>query len=166
MAKLVIEKINTNTIEVLGKTVDSATYSGDAGSRNAIKRAYVTLDDVEDNMTVRGADDTIIRKVEKLDKAEIGVSLVNAENISDGKSLATAILKDVYAANGVENDMTEIFVMRGTNETALGEISEIAYALAGTDTGRRALGKWYPTSNGKRVIIRVIAPVNNSGKVA
>lgn len=165
--KVIIEKVNTNSVEIIGKTFDSVTYSGDKNSRNLIKgQTFITLDDVEDNMTVRGeGKDTLIRKVEKLEKAEIKVQLLNAENLNDGASLATAILKNVYIAKGKENDMKEIFVMAGTNDAALNEIKNMALLLGETDTGARAMGKWYPSLNGSRVIIRLCKKINNKGKI-
>ena len=65
MAKLIVEKVNTDSREVLGKTCDSSTYSGDTGSREKIKgQTYITTEDVDDNMTVRGdGEDNLIRKV-------------------------------------------------------------------------------------------------------
>ena len=165
--KVVVEKVNTTTVNVIGKTYDSATYSGDVNSREKIKgQTFITTDDVEDNMTVRGeGKDSIIRKVEAVEKAEVGIQLLNAESLKDGKSLATAILKKVWKAKGKENDMDEIFVMRGTNESALGEIRNIACALAHTETGARALGKWYPTVDGKRVLIRLVSGIDKVGKI-
>lgn len=165
--KVIVEKVNTNSVNVIGKTYDSATYSGDVNSREKIKgQTFITLDDVEDNLTVRGeGKDSIVRKVAEVEKAEIGVQLLNAESLADGKSLATAILKKVWKAKGKENDMDEIFVMKGTNCDALGEILNIACALGDTDTGARALGKWYPTLGGKRVLIRLVAPIEKHGKI-
>ena len=166
--KVVVEKVNTTTVNVIGKTFDSATYSGDVNSREKIKgQTFITTDDVEDNMTVRGeGKDSIIRKVEAVEKVEVGIQLLNAEDLKDGKSLATAILKKVWKAKGKENeDLDEIFVMRGTNESALGEIRNIACALAHTETGARALGKWYPVIEGKRVIIRLIGEIEKTGKI-
>lgn len=165
---VVIEKINNNKIEIIGKTYDSACYSGDVGSREKIKgQTFVTEADVEEGMTVRGeGKDTPIRKVEKLEKAEIFVQLLNAESLSDGKSLASTILRDVWTAKGVENkELNEIFVMKGTNCKALSELLDISACMADTATGARAMGKWYPTMNGKRVIIRLIAPVNEKGVI-
>jgi len=165
--KVVIEKVNTATVNVIGKTFDSATYSGDVNSREKIKgQTFITLDDVDDNMTVRGeGKDSIIRKVEEVDKVEVGAQLLNAESLADGKSLATAILKKVWKAKGKENDLDEIFVMRGTNESALGDLLNIAHALSHTETGARALGKWYPVVGGKRIIIRLIGEIEKTGKI-
>jgi len=165
--KVVVEKVNTVTVNVIGKTYDSATYSGDVNSREKIRgQTFITADDVEDNMTVRGeGKDSIIRKVEPVEKAEVFIQLLNAESLKDGKSLASAILKKVWKAKGVENDMDEIFVMRGTNQNALGEVLNIASALAHTETGARALGKWYPVVDGKRVLIRLVAEIEKTGKI-
>jgi len=165
--KVVVEKVNTVTVNVIGKTYDSATYSGDVNSREKIKgQTFITTDDVEDNMTVRGeGKDSIIRKVEEVEKVEVGVQLLNAEDLKDGKSLATTFLRKVWKAKGVENDLDEYFVMRGTNESALGDLLNIACALAHTETGARALGKWYPTVDGKRVLIRLVAGIEKHGKI-
>ena len=165
--KVVVEKVNTTTVNVIGKTFDSVTYSGDVNSREKIKgQTFITLDDVDDNMTVRGeGKDSIIRKVEAVDKVEVGVQLLNAEALKDGKSLATAILKKVWKAKGKENDLDEIFVMRGTNMDALGDLRNIACALAHTETGARALGKWYPVVDGKRAIIRLVAEIEKTGMI-
>lgn len=165
--KVVVEKVNTTTVNVIGKTFDSATYSGDVNSREKIKgQTFITTDNVEDNMTVRGeGKDSIIRKVEEVEKVEVGVQLLNAEALKDGKSLATAILRKVWKAKGVENDLDEYFVMKGTNQEALGEILNISCALAHTETGARALGKWYPTVDGKRVLIRLVSGIDKVGKI-
>lgn len=169
MAKLIVEKVNTNTVEVIGKTTDSSTYSGDASSREKIKgRIYLTEEYVEDNMTVRGdGEDNLIRKVTKVDKMELRVQLLNAESLDDGKSLATAILRDVHTSAGKENaDMIEVFVKEGTNADQLNEILSLAAKMARTPTGDRANGKWYPaTKEGKRVIIRLYGEVDAKGKV-
>lgn len=169
MAKLIIEKVNTNSVEVIGKTCDSFTFSGDVGSREKIKgQTYLTVDDVDDNMTVRGDNkDNLIRKVTKVDKVELGVQLLNAESIGDGKSLATVILRDVYTSKGRENpDLDEIFVKSDTNTVQLGELLGIADKMARTPTGDRAGGKWYPIKkNGGRVIIRIYDTVNNKGRI-
>ena len=65
--------MNTDSREVIGKTCDSATFSGDVGSREKIKgQTYITTEDVDDNMTVRGdGNDNLIRKVEKAEKIEV-----------------------------------------------------------------------------------------------
>lgn len=169
MAKLIIEKINTNSIEVIGKTCDSCTYSGDAGSREKIKgQTYLTLDDVDADMTVRGdGKDNLIRKVEKVEKIELGIQILNAESLDDGKSLATAILRDVYTSKGKENpELDEIFVKKGTNCAQLNELLSIAAKMARTPTGDRANGKWYPaTKDGKRVIIRIYGEVDGKGHI-
>lgn len=169
MTSVVIEKINNNRVNVIGKTFDSRSYSGDAGSREKIKgQTFITTDDITEGMTVRGeGKDTPIRKVEPCSKQEVFIQLLNAENLDDGKSLASAILKNVWTAKGVENpEMTEIFVMNdGENLGPLCEICNIARSMAGTDTGSRAMGKWYPVVDEKRVIIRLIAPVDKSGRI-
>ena len=170
MAKLIVEKVNTNTVEVIGKTCDSSTYSGDTGSREKIKgQTYITTEDVDDNMTVRGdGDDNLIRKVEKVEKLEVAIQLLNAESIAEGKSLATAILRDVYTSKGKENaEMTEVFVKAGSNCDQLNEILSIAAKLARTELGDRANGKWYPINkaDGKRIIIRLFGEVDGKGKI-
>lgn len=169
MTNVVIEKINTTTANIIGKTFDSTSYSGDAGSREKIKgQTFITSDDIKDGMTVRGeGNDTPIRKVEAVEKIELRVQLLNAESLDDGKSLATVFLRGVWKAKGVENpELDEIFVMAGSNDAALSELNSIALALSRTPTGARALGKWYPaTMDGKRVIIRVIGPINKNGKI-
>jgi len=169
MAKVIIEKVNTQELDVVGKTIDSATYSGDVGSRNKIKRAFITEADVEDNMTVRGeGKDTIIKKASKTEKVEVSVQLLNAEKLDDGKSLATAVLKDVWTADSKENEgMVDVYVKSGTNCQALSEILDIASNLADTATGARALGKWYPVNqDGKRLVIRIISDIDKKGKVS
>jgi hypothetical protein len=166
--KVIVEKINTDTVEIIGKTFDSATYSGDVNSREKIVgQTFITADDVGDNMTVRGeGNDTPIRKVEAVDKVEVRVQLLNAESLDDGKSLASVFLRGVWKAKGIENpDMDEIFVMYGTNEDALAELRHISIAMGATTTGARTLGKWYPAVDGKRVIIRMVGGINKSGKI-
>ena len=170
MTNVVIEKINTTTANIIGKTFDSASYSGDAGSREKIKgQTFITTDDIKDSMTVRGeGNDTPIRKVEAVEKIELRVQLLNAESLDDGKSLASVFLREVWKAKGVENpELDEIFVMTsGENGNALSELIGIASSMARTTTGARAMGKWYPaTMDGKRVIIRLIAPINKNGKI-
>ena len=165
---VVIEKVNNKKVNVIGKTFDSASYSGDVGSRNKIVgQTFITTDDVEDNMTVRGeGHDTLIRKVEAVEKAEVFVQLLNAEGLPEGKSLASAILKGVWKARGIENDLEEIFVMAGTaNDRALCEIIDIARSMAQTEMGRRAMGKWYPMVDGRRVIIRLINTIDKKGRI-
>ena len=49
--------------------------------------------------------------------------------------------------------------------SALGEIRNIACALSHTETGARALGKWYPVVDGKRVIIRLVAEIEKCGRI-
>lgn len=169
MAKLIVEKINTNTVDILGKTFDSCTYSGDVGSREKIKgQTYLTLDDVDGDLTVRNdRSGNLIRKVEKLEKAEVSVQLLNAEDIDEGKSLATVILRDVYTAEAKENKgLKEIFVMAGTNCDRLSELINLAAKMARTPVGERANGKWYPSVDGKRVIIRIFNNVNSEGKIS
>lgn len=165
--KVVIEKVNNASVEVIGKTYDSKSFSGDVNSRNKIiGQSFITTDDVDENMTVRGeGKDTLIRKVEKVEKVEVSIQLLNAESVDGSRSLATAILKDVWTAKGVENDLYEVFVMDGTNSEALSEIREIASAMACTEVGSRALGKWYPVANGKRIIIRMIRPITKTGQI-
>lgn len=170
MANVVIEKINTATAEIIGKTYDSSNFSGDICSREKIKgQTFITTDDVKDGMTVRGeGNDTPIRKVSAVEKIELRVQLLNAESLEDGKSLATVFLRGVWTAKGVENpELDEIFVMRGTNDCALDGLINIANAMGRTPTGARAMGKWYPATadGGKRVIIRLVGPINKSGKI-
>jgi len=164
---VVIEKVNNKKVNVIGKTFDSASYSGDVGSRNKIVgQTFITTDDVEDNMTVRGeGHDTLIRKVEAVEKAEVFIQLLNAERLPEGKSLASAILKGVWKARGIENDLEEIFVMAGTNGSALCEIIDIARSMTQTEIGRRALGKWYPMVDGRRVIIRLVNTIDEKGHI-
>ena len=168
MTSVVIEKVNNKKINVIGKTFDSCTYSGYVGSRNKIVgQTLITTEDVEDNMTVRGeGKDTLIRKVEAVEKVEVFIQLLNAETLPDGKSLASAIFKNVWKAPGVENNLDEIFVMVGTNDDALCDIRRIANSMASTELGHRAMGKWYPSVDGKRVIIRLINTVDKSGHIS
>lgn len=167
--KVVIEKVNTNTVDVIGKTYDSCTYSGDPMSRDKVSgQTFITTDDVGESMTVRGeGKDTIIKKVESAEKVEIGIALVNAESLDDGKSLATAILKGVWTAKGSDGKLDEVYVMCGTNVDALGEIVSIAGKMARTPTGDRANGKWYPfdKATGKRVLIRMVGEIDKNGKI-
>ena len=170
MAKLIVEKVNTDSREVIGKTCDSSTFSGDVGSREKIKgQTYLTTEDVDDNMTVRGdGNDNLIRKVEKAEKIEVAIQLLNAETIAEGKSLATAILRNVYTSPAKENDgMVEVFVKAGSNCDQLNEILSIAAKLARTELGDRGNGKWYPINkaDGKRIIIRLFGEVDSKGKI-
>ena len=166
--KVVVEKVNNNVVEVLGKTYDSVTFSGDVNSREKVKRALITLEDVDEGMTVRGEGrDTLIRKVKAENKVELRVQLLNAEGIDDGKSLASVFVKGVWTADDAENPgMIDVFVAESDeNVAALNQLRNIAKALAETPTGLRALGKWYPVVDGKRVIIRLVAEIEKTGRI-
>lgn len=169
MTTVVIEKINNNKVDIIGKTFNSVDYSGDVGSRERISgQTFITTNDIKEGMTIRGdGRDTPIRKVEPMEKAEVFIQLLNAESIEGSKSLASAILKGVWTAKGVENpELSEIFVMDdGSNTEALREIKSIANAMARTELGMRAMGKWYPVVDGKRVIIRIIAEIDKGGNI-
>lgn len=169
MAKCIIEKVNTTTAEIIGKTYDSSSYSGDVGSRAKIHgQTFITEDEIEGEMTVRGDEkDNRIVTVAKAEKVEIAIQLLNAESLADGRSLATTFLKDVWVKKAEKDGLDEIFVLRGTNDSELCELSTLAAKMAATETGARALGKWYPmdVATKKRVLIRLCAPVNEKGKI-
>jgi len=158
-----MEKPTYPEVEVIGKTVESATGTID---RRKFGRLLITeeagfgTDGDKKNRVVLNGDDATIQTVEKVAEIEVIVKLVD-----DSKSAASFTFFDAFKAKNAENpDILDIFTVDGDKiERAVACAERMCEANPGCDDQYKFVDK----ATGTRVFLRRFEKnLTENGKVA